>query len=384
MSLVVFPVNEEDPAVVVSNLSVAAGHERVEEVWAVTAGNPDMTASLESAAAELATAHDTPIAVLPQERVGTLRPGKGDAMNTAIRAAAERGFARAHFYDSDITNFDRGWIDGAESAADRGYGVVRHRFPRAATDAMITWMVTRPGLAMLFPGTILPRVGQPLGGEILLSRKAVELLAADHAVSNRSDWGIDTVLTHATSTMGLPVYEHLVEQGKLHALYGSLGELRTMVLECLDAVAALKGGEAPQPDAVFHADPPAPVPESLKSTEAFDMEASFSLLAGEWSGAEARLAGTLPGDIGKRLASVSDPSDLVFMDEERWGETLRFLIEGFRLGDEAWESLAFRLWLARVLAYATGPVRRGYDGALAYLEATIRRYEGRTDQDVDP
>lgn len=384
MSLVVFPVKEEDPAVVASNLAVAAGHDRVEEVWAVTAGDTEVAASLGTVTAELATAHDTPVTLLPQERIGTLRPGKGDAMNTAIRAAAERGFDRAHFYDSDITNFDRGWIDGAETAADRGYGVVRHRFPRAATDAMITWMVTRPGLAMLFPGTLLPRIGQPLGGEILLSRVAVEMLADDQEVANRSDWGIDTMLTHATSTMGLPIYEHLVEQGKLHALYGSLGELRTMVLECLDAVASLKGGEAPHPDAVFHTDPPAPVPESLKSTEAFDIEASFSLLALQWSSAETDLASALPGDIGANLASVTGPSDLVFMDEARWGEALRFLIEGFRLGDAAWESLAFRLWLARVLAYATGPARRGYDAAHDYLEATIRLYEGRTDQDVDP
>lgn len=377
----VFPIKEEDLAVVAANLAVAAGHERVEEVWAVTGGDPSATA-LETVAAELAAAHGTPVTVLPQQRLGTLRPGKGDAMNTALRAAAERGFARTHFYDSDITNFDRRWIDGAEDAADRGYGVVRHRFPRAATDAMITWMVTRPGLAMLFPDTVLPRIGQPLGGEILLSREAVAMLAADHAVANRSDWGIDTLLTHATSNMGLPIYEHLVEQGKLHALYGSLIDLRTMVLECLDAMASLEGREAPTRDAVFQADAPAPVPEGLKGTRAFDIDASFSLLVGEWTGAATDLAGSLPGDLGERLTSVADPSDLVFMDAANWGRALRFLMEGFRLGDAAWETLAFRLWVARVIAYATGPARRGYDEAIAYLEGTIRRYEGRTDQDV--
>ena len=51
------------------------------------------------------------------------------------------------------------------------------RFPRAATDAMITWMITRPALARLFPGTLLPRLDQPLGGEVLLTGRAVEALA---------------------------------------------------------------------------------------------------------------------------------------------------------------------------------------------------------------
>ena len=68
-------------------------------------------------------------------------------MNTALRRAAATGFERVHFYDADIINFDNMWIDGAEEAADKGYDIVRHRFPRASTDAMITWMVTRPSLA---------------------------------------------------------------------------------------------------------------------------------------------------------------------------------------------------------------------------------------------
>ena len=68
---------------------------------------------------------------------------------------------------------------------------------------MITWMITRPALARLFPGTFLPRLDQPLGGEVLLTRPAVEILAESDLVRSRSDWGIDTVLTYATSVMDL-------------------------------------------------------------------------------------------------------------------------------------------------------------------------------------
>ena len=167
-SLVVFPFKEEDTSVVASNLTVAARHERVTEVWAVAAAENAAMGAVEAVAGDIHGAH---IEVFAQERIGSRRPGKGDGMNTAIARAAQSGFERVHFYDADITNFDRSWIDGAEAAADRGYAVVRHRFPRASTDAMITWMITRPLLAMLFPDTVLPRLGQPLGGELLLVQR---------------------------------------------------------------------------------------------------------------------------------------------------------------------------------------------------------------------
>jgi hypothetical protein len=50
-------------------------------------------------------------------------------------------------------------------------------------------------------------------------------------------------------------------------------------------------------------------------------------------------------------------------------------MEGFALEDPAWESLAFRLWLTRVLAYTTNHAGNGFDAAMAYLESTIVHYE---------
>ncbi|HEX6146129.1 MAG TPA: hypothetical protein VF083_05075, partial [Acidimicrobiia bacterium] len=281
----------------------------------------------------------------------------------ALARSASRGFDRTHFYDADITNFDTGWIDGAESAADRGYGVVRHRFPRAATDAMITWMVTRPGLALRYPGTVLPRLGQPLGGELLLTAPAVEALATDPAVRARSDWGIDTVITHATACLDLGLFEHNAADGKRHALYGSLTEIREMVLECLDAVASLHG--EPPPGQILHADPPAPVPEDLKQTLAYDVS-------------KTRESISAPPDTAERdiLTSLGiDPDSSIEMNGDRWKEVLPSLLERFELGDDAWRSVVFRLWVERVIHYTLHQVPLGYDRSVAYLEGTIRDFE---------
>lgn len=365
MSLVVFPFKEEDPTVVAANLATAAGHDRVGEVWAVAAAEDAAMNSVHNAAADISSANGVPISVFPQERLGDLRSGKGDGMNTAIRLASERGFERVHFYDADITNFDEGWIDGAEHAADRGFGVVRHRFPRAATDAMITWMVTRPGLALLFPGTLLPRLGQPLGGEILLAGQVVEALADDPSVVSRSDWGIDTVITHATAVLGAGIYEHNVADGKRHALYGSLTDIRQMVLECLDAVASLAGRPPPEPGTKFDADPPAPVPEDLKTTVAYDLSATRAAISEPPS----------PEEVAILESLGLDPSVPAEMDADRWRQLFPRLIERFELGDHAWQSAVFRLWVERVIHYTRHQVPAGYDPAMAYLKQTISAFE---------
>jgi mannosylglycerate synthase len=318
---------------------------------------------VETVAAEIVSAGGSPISVFPQERLGHFRSGKGDGMNTALRMAAERAFPRVHFYDADITNFDAGWIDGAERAADRGYGVVRHRFPRAATDAMITWMVTRPGLALLFPATTLPRLGQPLGGELLLRLDVVEALAGDEFVVSRSDWGVDTVLTYATSVSGASIYEHNAPDGKRHALYGSLTDIEEMVLECLDAVASLRGRA--RPGLGFDADPPARVPADLKSTVAYDLESTRSSIAEAPGPAEAAVL----SDLGV------DPSAPISMDAAAWEVVLPRLLDGFRLDDPAWRSATFRLWVERVIHYTTNQVPLGYDAAMAYLEQTVWDFE---------
>ena len=379
VSLAVFPFKDEDPGLVIANLAKAASHPRIDEVWAVASQDGTLTRQVEAGTEKIGADLGKPVRVLHQERIGVFRPGKGDAMNTAIRRSAGQGRERVHFYDADITNFDASWIDGAETAADRGYGVVRHRFPRAATDAMITWMITRPGFALLFPGSFLPRLNQPLGGEVLLTRVALESLAGSEMVTSRSDWGIDTVITFVTSTLGIGLYEHLVADGKRHTLYGSLEELRSMVVECLDAVAGLAGLPGPDPSARHGSDPPAEVPDDLKRTVAYDLASTLPLLSAGWTDKELALTAGLPMAIREGLNATPERAGVAFMDSGAWLEALKFLLTGFRLGDKAWESLAFRLWLTRVVAYTTNQAQAGYDHAIDYLEATIREYESSGD-----
>jgi mannosylglycerate synthase len=384
VSLVVFPFKSESPTLVVSNLARAAAHPAVDEVWAVASEEGEAERAVSTMSRDVAAAQGKPIEVILQERVGRLRPGKGDAMNTAIARAAEQGRDRVHFYDADITNFGSSWIDGAETAADRGFGVVRHRFPRAATDAMITWFITRPALARLFPGTFLPRLDQPLGGEILLVREAIESLAGSELVRGRSDWGIDTVITYATSLMGLGLYEHHVGDGKRHALYGSLDELREMAVECLDAARSLCGRPGPGPDALHGSDPPTPAPHDLMTTVAYDIEATTRLLEAPRGEKETELADLIPGDVGRHLRSPGAGWDPSFMDAGLWYEVHGFLLDHFRLGDPVWESLAFRLWLTRVLSYTTNQAHYGFEAAMGYLEATIGQYERRASSPSRP
>jgi mannosylglycerate synthase len=348
-------------------------------VWAIAAPDSAHTADVAARAEEITARSGKPVRLLPQQRIGRFRPGKGDAMNTAVAMAADEGWERAHFFDADITNFDHSWIDGAEKAADQGFGVVRHRFPRAATDAMITWLVTRPSLALLFPGTFLPRLDQPLGGELLLTRPALQALARSDLVRDRSDWGIDTVITYATSVMGLGLYEHHVAGGKRHSLYGSLEELRPMLVECMAAAVSLRGLPGPGPGDRHGSDPPQPVPSDLLTTVAYDFERTADLLTAPLSPGETGLIAGIPGP--DRIRAMVDPTGPrpELMDAPTWADTLGFLHRGFEIGAPAWESLAFRLWLHRVVAYTTEWVPRGYAAAIGHLEGTIRDFEALAD-----
>lgn len=368
MSTVAFPFKDEDPNLVLANVAVAASNSRIDTVWAVG----DSVAVSEKVSGIAATTGAS-VEVIPDSRIGIFRPGKGDAMNTALRRAVADGVDRLHFYDADITNFDHGWIDGAEAAADLGYTAVRHTFPRAATDAMITWLVTKPMLAMKYPGTVLPTVGQPLGGELLLVGDAIEAVATSPGVSDRSDWGIDTLLTHAMVATGRSLYEHHVAEGKSHSLYGSLEELKTMLVECFDAVANLPDDRPPEVD---HArDSETPAPESLRSQTGYSVDRTRPLLASPMAPGEAELVASLPGAIPSDIERMTASGEVGFLDEEVWWQILRVASKRFTLGDPAWESLLFRLWTGRVLNYTQTYVSQGYDAALDYLAGTIRSYE---------
>jgi mannosylglycerate synthase len=227
-------------------------------------------------------------------------------------------------------------------------------------------------LAMKFPGSVLSQIGQPLGGELLLIGSAIQKVAAFPGVAERSDWGIDTVLTHAMVANGFPIFEHHVASGKSHTLYGSLEELRTMLVECFDAVIGLPDDTLPATD---HArDPESPAPETLRVQTGYSVEKTRPLLSMELAPGEGDAIGRLPDSFPALISRMIEKGDVTFLDEETWWVFLAAASELFRLGDAAWEGLLFRMWTGRVLHYTDNYVTRGYDVALSYLKRTISDY----------
>ena len=97
VSVVAIPFLDETSEVVGRNLRIAATHPAIDLVWGISGPGFD-SANLDSAPSS--------IEIVEQQRIGIRRPGKGDAMNTAIARADEMGVDRLHFYDADITNFE--------------------------------------------------------------------------------------------------------------------------------------------------------------------------------------------------------------------------------------------------------------------------------------
>ncbi|MFP3914658.1 MAG: mannosylglycerate synthase domain-containing protein [Actinomycetota bacterium] len=368
MSMVAFPFKAEPAEVALANLETAARHPAISRVLAVGAEENQLFAHLR----RHSTGFDTPVDVVVQERIGSRRPGKGDGMNTALRRFLETDLERLHFYDADITNFDDSWIDGAERAADSGYPIVRHFFSRASTDAMITWMITRPLFAIGHPDTVLWRIRQPLGGELLLRRDVVEELVTDELVGSRSDWGIDTVLTYATARSGRPIYEHHVASGKQHTLYGSLDELRQMAYECFEAATEIS--RLPPPPSLRHrVEPECPAPPAIAHRVGYDVESTLGLLTAAWSPAEEEAAAKLPPHLGGPLLANRSGISFAFLDADRWLEMLVALRDLYR-PEAGWRDLLFRAWVARVLAYTATDALAGHARAMELLESTVHGY----------
>lgn len=374
MSLVCFPFKEEDVTVVLRNVECAASHPRVAAVLCVGYSQGETWHAIESARARIERATGKEIFLVLQRRIGvTLRGGKGDGMNTALSFFLEKDFPRLHFYDADIVSFSGEWISKAEKQADLDYDVVRHYFPRSSTDAMITWLVTKLGFAMLWPNSTLPFIEQPLGGELLLTRKAAEVLYGDQRVRSQSDWGIDTLYTFVSAQAGLRLAEVYIPEGKVHALYGGLRDLRTMLVECFSAIQSLKKETLPSEDAGGHCIEPArPVPELIKQKVGYDIEKTLKLIKSNWTPRQQELLHQhFDSALVKGLLNAVEWPCWSFADEDAWTSAYLKFLDHFEKGDVDWEELLFKVWVARVLNHTFKNVMRGYDVALGALRDLV-------------
>lgn len=374
-STVAIPFKYEDPDVLERTIRIAAGHPAVARVLAV-GFSPDTLGPAKEAAERLGDEAPADVEVIAQRRIGEVRAGKGDGMLTGLEAfLADPDAERLHFYDADIRSFEASWITKAEAALDAGWDVARHYFDRASTDAQITWHVTRDGFALLWPDTMLPDIEQPLGGELALSRGAAERLFAAPAVRAQSDWGIDTALTVTMAAERLSIAEVFVPEGKLHGLYGSLGDLRTMATECFEALRRLRPIEVPPADPALHrVEDAGEPPESITTKAAFDLESTLPLLVGGWKDEERALAAALPDPLPGGFEAMTRFPVWNFMDDAAWRTFLLHALDHYDHDDEAWRSLFFRGWTARTVRHTTANALRGYGPAMAALRATVEAF----------
>ncbi len=374
MSLVVFPFKKEDPVVAVRNVEIAARHPRVRQVLGVGVEKEETYQAIADAIPAINQETGKSVELILQDRIGNKRPGKGDGMNTALKYFLENtDFERIHFYDADITSFNEDWITKAEEAADFDYSVVRHYFPRARTDAMITWMITRTGFAMLWPRSVLSWIEQPLGGELMFTRPVVETLVEDDRVMAQSDWGIDTLYTFVTSQRGFSTYEVNMPQGKAHKLYGKLTDLKTMLVECFSAVQSLKD-EQLTVHGVHRSEYPDVVPKSITEKLGFDLEGTLGLLKTNWTKTQQEYLDLFPEAIRNGMLANIQVTNFGFMNQDNWYEAYEVMLDHFVKGDEDWEELLFKIWTVRVMHYATIIALCGYNFSQRNLHNMILSY----------
>jgi mannosylglycerate synthase len=339
---------------VARTLLEAQSHPAVELALGIHGNNERVTAAVEDSIKSVPA-----VRLIPQARIGALRPGKGDAINTGFRFFLDESrYERLHFYDADIKTFHRGWIERAESALDLGFDAVRHFYPRSPTDGMITWMVTKPGFGLLWPNSVLPRIQQPMAGEIAFSRSAAAVISGDRAVSAQSDWGIDTAITHRTVGHGLSIYETFAPEGKDHQLYGSLDELKTMFLECLHTLQRLRTVGPPM--AARHEQEPTTATASpITERIAYDIEASRQILGRPRTADEQAI-----------LDRHFDGGEQG-VDTRTWLRTLRVLLDHFQPASPDWHEVAYRLWIERVISHSDTIAEMTYEKAMMRLTAAV-------------
>ncbi len=374
-SLVSFPFKVEDVDVFVNNIRTAASLPVVNEVLCVGAEKNECYKKAQKKVMQDPCLKDKNITFKVQERLGSKRPGKGDGMNTALKYFVENSNCRRiHFYDADIKNFSYKWVLESERSANMGFDVVRHYFPRARTDAMITWMITKTGFSILFPDSQLPFIEQPLGGELLMEKKVAEKLISDKDVIIQSDWGIDTIYTYKMIKNRFSMYEAYMSEGKSHSLYPGLDSLESMLYECFCVIYNLKDKKKKIKHIKHRIEHASSVSNEVEHKLGFDIQKTLLLLKQGWTEKQFELLEFFPGEVRDNMKKNKEIPIFDFMDDAAWYKTYKTMLENFVQGDKDWRKLIFKLWVARVLWYTTNVALKGYDFSFMHLYRMIDNY----------
>ncbi len=376
---VCFPFKKENVDDFKNNIKEALSNERVGHIILVGYNENETYRGISDFISTLKAEEKSRISLIIQKRLGTKRrAGKGDGMNTAIQYFVERGKEKfLHFYDADIKSFSRTWIDRVQVKLDEGYHVSRCFFPRAYTDAMVTWNITRTGFAYVWPHTILPDIEQPLGGELGFTREVAERLAKDKTVLEASDWSIDTALTVSFARYGIKLYEVYIKEGKHHKLYGKLSDLETMTVECFDFIRENKDLRINTDKMVYHKDNAVEVPQEYKTRIAFDIDGTIKEFKEGWTEKmKALLLEYFPPHINERVLKALSDGDYEFMDPVLWYDAYEIFMKYFNPNIEDWRKLLFKLWVLRVLNHAKLALKDP-DASLRSLKTMIELFRTR-------
>ncbi len=163
----------------------------------------------------------------------TMSPGKGGAMNLAVRLADKLGVKAMAFLDSDLRSVSPEWVILLlKGALSRGFATpnyVRDRF-----DATITNFIARP----LTTTAYLIDIKQPIGGEFGLGEKLIKYLASEApwlSIEYNLLFGTDIFITHTALSLGIePAEAHL--GSKIHETKDPGLRLKGMFIEVLGSL----------------------------------------------------------------------------------------------------------------------------------------------------
>jgi mannosylglycerate synthase len=207
------------------------------------------------------------------------------------------------------------------------------------------------------------------------------LLRRDARSRLRSDWGVDTLYTAVLALHGVSVLDVYAVEGKAHKRHAALGQYRAMLVECFQAVKALKHDadfiQAMQAHGLcgfaHRATAAAPPPKAILERLCYSVDASVDVLrAAHWTPRQESLCRALPLPAAVRDGLLSarywPRFDESWCGEAAWLATYdAFLDASTDLDDADVAEILFRLFVARVVHHLLNYSVRGYDYGLARL-----------------
>jgi mannosylglycerate synthase len=173
------------------------------------------------------------------------------------------------------------------------------------------------------------------------------------------------------------MFEAYMEAGKAHALYGRLTDLRTMLVECFDALRSCRGLDVPT-GVVHHIEHPEVVPDAIATKVGYNIESTLHLLTESWTDHQIALLELFPVPVRDGMFASKERPTFGFMTEDLWYDSYHVALEHFDMSDPDWHQLLFRLWTVRVIAYTTSSAVRGYGYAMRSLRNMVNSYLRRS------